>query len=286
MFKLSPYEEGFWYTVAGGFWKAAFIILILLSLFTPTAESQTQEDFFQNLFGDNEGRTETYPIASNMSAEVGTWGGTVDAFRLDTRTVVSQTWSILILSHYTVDLDTGGTWRYAFDIDDNEICSWVVTSWNPGLGVGTDPKSVQTNIPLCRLAAPAFGTHTFNVTRTVESGTPDTIENALTTIQFINTDVMIESDSMPTQFETATGATAFEFGAWILLLALAFGLIVSKRGAKDRTAMCIASAVVAVMAIFVSLNVFNGVFLLIGFLLPIGVIGIAIDTMIRGGETN
>jgi len=178
------------------------LLLLGLVLFAGAASAlpANQNQLYTDYYGTGvAGAPNSYPTWNLNINGPGTVSASFDAARYDSRASLGPAVSITTIHigpQYLVDEDTAGVWNYQASIDGTNIagCSWQVETYNAGGLLATTYIPYNFEI-VCSINAPSFGTHTFAITQTTASGTPDTVLRGTTTVWAERTDYPILGDS-------------------------------------------------------------------------------------------
>lgn len=194
-----------------------WLLLLLLALplvaatHIPEGTWSSQDALSQELAAGGQATVVEYEQDIHTSNVVGSFSLRMFSGRFDTRPeAYPSRWIIEVGTTKTIQQNSNGVWNYSISVDSVPVpnCFFTVQTFSAG-GFLTN-MITYPNYPLtCVIAAPSFGHHWVNVTRTVASGTPATVSASMTSIVITRVDYVVLD--MPTGFEELTGLTALEF---------------------------------------------------------------------------
>lgn len=162
-------------------------LLLAVVLLLPLMASQlpaSQEELFDDLYGHGDGAAIHYRQDEVTAQSVGSWSQSVVSARFtELETIQPQTWLIQVRSTKGLEQNSAGVWQYDVTVDGVVVpgCTFRLQTFAAG-GFLQNMITYPYYSSECSVEAPAFGTHTVGIVRTVASGTPSVVSQSVTVI--------------------------------------------------------------------------------------------------------
>jgi len=186
-------------------------------LMAPTVQA-TQTDVYNGLYGSGQAGAPNHYLQTAFVDNTITGAFTKTGLAsesYDTR-MQSAIWVIEINSEYMIAENQAGTWRFQAQVDGVNIagCFWDAITFNAG-GLLATLQQPYTYSTMCVLTAPAFGSHSFTMTRATQAGTPAAMLQGTTSVRIWRQDYAKLADTQILAGQTSISSSLTSISAQI-----------------------------------------------------------------------